>query len=110
MGLSVPNVSQSAPMRRGEVAGLAVRLHEATTGLSVAIGLLKGFRARVTRENVREADRILAILDDVLNRLRQVSAAVSNNATQPARIARPSASRKYVRRTRTFAMGRPDRA
>ena len=52
---------------------MAVRLHDATSGLAVGIGLFKGLFEPGGPDRTQDAERVLAILNDVLMRLRQLS-------------------------------------
>ena len=65
-------------MGRGGVTGLSVRLHDTTSGLAVGIGLFKGLFEPGGPDRTQDAERVLAILKDVLIRLRQLSGAVAN--------------------------------
>ncbi len=64
-------------LARGTV-GLAVRLHDASAGLAVGIGLLKGSTESARRKPQPDSDRAIEAFEEVLAELRQLSRTVSD--------------------------------
>lgn len=58
-------------------AGLAVRLHDASAGLAVGIGLLKGSTESASSEQQPDSSLAIQMFEQVLDELRQLSRTVS---------------------------------
>ena len=77
-------MQRRAPRPAGQ-AELAVQIHDASTGLALGIGRFKGLTESSRADHSPDVDRVLAVLQDSLARLRQLSGGLTGTEKPPAR-------------------------